>query len=247
MDGNARWARRHALPVSAGHAQGVEALRRVVAACLEWGIPALTVRRPRQRPLARPPPPAPQPGAPQPGAPQPRPSQARGRQESTAGCPSAASPRRCMACRRTTCAGAARRSWARCSHWWRGHSGASWRACAAAACACASRASARCCPRRCARWRRGAPRPSPCMARGAARSDLAGDHRARRARGDWLSPGKALASDACACQGHEQSVSLHRLVAGRLQAWKLDSCAALRRRCAPCYDPQHLRAGRRAC
>ena len=83
MDGNARWARRHALPVSAGHAQGVEALRRVVAACLEWGIPALTVRRPRQRPLARPPPPAPQPGAPQPGAPQPRPSQARGRQEST--------------------------------------------------------------------------------------------------------------------------------------------------------------------
>ena len=54
MDGNARWARRRALPVSAGHAQGVEALRRVVAACLEWGIPALTVRRPRQRPPARP-------------------------------------------------------------------------------------------------------------------------------------------------------------------------------------------------
>jgi undecaprenyl pyrophosphate synthase len=62
MDGNARWARRRALPVSAGHAQGVEALRRVVAACLEWGIPALTVRGPRTaRARASLPP---QPGAP---------------------------------------------------------------------------------------------------------------------------------------------------------------------------------------
>ena len=46
MDGNARWARRRGLPVSAGHARGVEALCGVIQACCEWGIPALTVRQP---------------------------------------------------------------------------------------------------------------------------------------------------------------------------------------------------------
>lgn len=43
MDGNGRWARQRWLPRVAGHKQGVEALRRVVRAALERGIPVLTV------------------------------------------------------------------------------------------------------------------------------------------------------------------------------------------------------------
>jgi undecaprenyl diphosphate synthase len=43
MDGNGRWAKRRHLPRVAGHKHGVEALRRVVQACIERGIPVLTV------------------------------------------------------------------------------------------------------------------------------------------------------------------------------------------------------------
>lgn len=43
MDGNGRWAKKRFLPRFAGHTKGVEALRGVVAACLERGISYLTV------------------------------------------------------------------------------------------------------------------------------------------------------------------------------------------------------------
>lgn len=43
MDGNGRWARRHGLPRTAGHQQGVEAVRKAVAAALEAGIDYLTL------------------------------------------------------------------------------------------------------------------------------------------------------------------------------------------------------------
>lgn len=43
MDGNGRWALRRGLPRVAGHKAGVEALREVVKACLDWGIEVLTV------------------------------------------------------------------------------------------------------------------------------------------------------------------------------------------------------------
>ncbi|KAL4418677.1 hypothetical protein ABPG77_010624 [Micractinium sp. CCAP 211/92] len=43
MDGNSRWAQRRGLPPAAGYQRGVEALRRVVRCCHEWGIPCLTV------------------------------------------------------------------------------------------------------------------------------------------------------------------------------------------------------------
>lgn len=43
MDGNGRWAKRRFLPRIAGHHQGVEALRRCVAACVHRGIGVLTV------------------------------------------------------------------------------------------------------------------------------------------------------------------------------------------------------------
>jgi undecaprenyl diphosphate synthase len=43
MDGNRRWARARGLPDRAGHTAGVDALQTAVAACLDWGIPALTV------------------------------------------------------------------------------------------------------------------------------------------------------------------------------------------------------------
>ncbi len=43
MDGNGRWAQKRWLPRVAGHKQGVEALRRVVKACLERRIAVLTV------------------------------------------------------------------------------------------------------------------------------------------------------------------------------------------------------------
>lgn len=43
MDGNGRWAKQRHLPRVAGHKQGVDALRRVVQACLDRGIAVLTV------------------------------------------------------------------------------------------------------------------------------------------------------------------------------------------------------------
>jgi len=43
MDGNGRWARQRWMPRVAGHKQGVESLRRVVRACLERGVPVLSV------------------------------------------------------------------------------------------------------------------------------------------------------------------------------------------------------------
>ncbi|MGI9481840.1 MAG: isoprenyl transferase [Hyphomicrobiales bacterium] len=43
MDGNGRWAERRSLPRSAGHRQGVEAVRRTVRAALEHGIEHLTL------------------------------------------------------------------------------------------------------------------------------------------------------------------------------------------------------------
>ncbi len=43
MDGNGRWAQRRWLPRVAGHKQGVDALRQVVQACLERGVPVLSV------------------------------------------------------------------------------------------------------------------------------------------------------------------------------------------------------------
>ncbi|MFK8016873.1 MAG: polyprenyl diphosphate synthase [Gammaproteobacteria bacterium] len=56
MDGNGRWAQARGLPRRAGHRSGVTAARRVVEACGEMGIPALTLfafssenwRRPRR-------------------------------------------------------------------------------------------------------------------------------------------------------------------------------------------------------
>ncbi|MCV0438832.1 MAG: di-trans,poly-cis-decaprenylcistransferase [Hydrogenophaga sp.] len=43
MDGNGRWAQKRWLPRVAGHKQGVEALRGVVRACVERGVPVLSV------------------------------------------------------------------------------------------------------------------------------------------------------------------------------------------------------------
>lgn len=43
MDGNGRWASKRFLPRIAGHRQGIEALRRVVAACVERKVEVLTV------------------------------------------------------------------------------------------------------------------------------------------------------------------------------------------------------------
>jgi len=43
MDGNGRWAQRRGLPRHAGHPMGVEAVRRVVEACVERGIGVLTL------------------------------------------------------------------------------------------------------------------------------------------------------------------------------------------------------------
>ena len=43
MDGNGRWAHERSLPRSAGHRQGVEAVRRTVRAALELGIAYLTI------------------------------------------------------------------------------------------------------------------------------------------------------------------------------------------------------------
>src|SRR5438105_3293717 len=43
MDGNGRWARARGLPRTAGHRQGVEALRRTVRAANDMGIQYLTI------------------------------------------------------------------------------------------------------------------------------------------------------------------------------------------------------------
>jgi undecaprenyl diphosphate synthase len=43
LDGNGRWARARGLPRLAGHRAGVENLRRVLRATVEFGIPVLTV------------------------------------------------------------------------------------------------------------------------------------------------------------------------------------------------------------
>jgi undecaprenyl diphosphate synthase len=43
MDGNGRWARQRRLPRQAGHRAGVENLRRVIEACIEFGIKILTI------------------------------------------------------------------------------------------------------------------------------------------------------------------------------------------------------------
>lgn len=43
MDGNGRWAAKRFLPRIAGHRQGIEALRRVVAACVTRKVKTLTV------------------------------------------------------------------------------------------------------------------------------------------------------------------------------------------------------------
>jgi len=43
MDGNGRWAQQKGLPRVAGHRAGVESLRDIVKACIEWGITILTV------------------------------------------------------------------------------------------------------------------------------------------------------------------------------------------------------------
>lgn len=56
MDGNGRWAMRRLLPRTAGHARGVQAVRRVVEACARRGVEYLTLfafssenwRRPQQ-------------------------------------------------------------------------------------------------------------------------------------------------------------------------------------------------------
>lgn len=43
MDGNGRWAQSRGLPRSAGHRAGAENLRRIIAACVEFGIRVLTI------------------------------------------------------------------------------------------------------------------------------------------------------------------------------------------------------------
>jgi undecaprenyl diphosphate synthase len=43
MDGNGRWARRHHLPVSAGHRAGVQAVRRVIEEARDLGLAQLTL------------------------------------------------------------------------------------------------------------------------------------------------------------------------------------------------------------
>lgn len=43
MDGNGRWAKRRFLPRMAGHAKGVEAVKKIVEACIERNIKFLTV------------------------------------------------------------------------------------------------------------------------------------------------------------------------------------------------------------
>lgn len=43
MDGNGRWAKQRHLPRQAGHRAGVENLRRIIDACIEFGVRILTI------------------------------------------------------------------------------------------------------------------------------------------------------------------------------------------------------------
>ncbi|GAB4275733.1 MAG: isoprenyl transferase [Candidatus Promineifilaceae bacterium] len=43
MDGNGRWARQRGLPRHAGHRAGAENLRRIINACVEFGVEILTI------------------------------------------------------------------------------------------------------------------------------------------------------------------------------------------------------------
>ena len=43
MDGNGRWAKQRGLPRVAGHRAGAENLRRIINACVEFGIKILTI------------------------------------------------------------------------------------------------------------------------------------------------------------------------------------------------------------
>jgi len=43
MDGNGRWAKKRGLPRSAGHREGAKAVKRVIASCLNFNIPILTL------------------------------------------------------------------------------------------------------------------------------------------------------------------------------------------------------------
>jgi undecaprenyl diphosphate synthase len=43
MDGNGRWAEKKGLPRSAGHREGAKAVKRVIADCLNFNIPILTL------------------------------------------------------------------------------------------------------------------------------------------------------------------------------------------------------------
>jgi undecaprenyl diphosphate synthase len=43
MDGNGRWARRRGRPASFGHRQGVRAIKRVLQACEDFGVHALSI------------------------------------------------------------------------------------------------------------------------------------------------------------------------------------------------------------
>lgn len=43
MDGNGRWAQRRGLPRQAGHRAGAENLRRIIRACVDFGIQILTI------------------------------------------------------------------------------------------------------------------------------------------------------------------------------------------------------------
>ena len=38
MDGNGRWAKKRLLPRSLGHREGVKALKRVIDACIDYGV-----------------------------------------------------------------------------------------------------------------------------------------------------------------------------------------------------------------
>src|SRR5262245_16306132 len=43
MDGNGRWAKARGLPRNEGHRQGTENLRRILKACVEYGVKVLTI------------------------------------------------------------------------------------------------------------------------------------------------------------------------------------------------------------
>lgn len=43
MDGNGRWAKKRLLPRSLGHREGVKALKRVIDACIDYGVEYVTV------------------------------------------------------------------------------------------------------------------------------------------------------------------------------------------------------------